>query len=187
MTEEFELLSFQEAAARQIAERFELLRNDPQRPLMTRTWDVPFFQALSAITGAGKTPILAQAVAEMATGLPSQPVVLWVSKLRAVVEQTLAGLLPSGRYAGLLPGWNACMLGEVQREAIIDAGTPLLLAATVGSFTRGTPEESDLNVHRVRADDGEESLWLSLKAVRADLFLSFTTRLKIFPTLRLSY
>jgi len=130
---------------------------------MTRTWDVPYFQALSAITGAGKTAILAQAVAEMSSGMTAQPVVLWVSKMRAVVEQTLLGLLPSGRYGGLLPGWSACMLAELSREAIADPTTPLVVAATVGSFTRGTPEESDLSVHRVRADDGEASLWNTLK------------------------
>ncbi len=165
---DFVLRSFQAAASRQIADRFELLRLDPNRPLMSRSWDIPYFQALSALTGAGKTPMLAQAVSDMASGMERQPVVLWVSRLRAVVEQTLLSLLPSGRYGGLLSGWSACMLGELARDSLSDARIPLLVTATVGSFTRGSPEESDLSVHRVRADEGEDSLWGVLKTRLAE-------------------
>src|SRR4051794_7429498 len=93
------LIKFQAEAARQIADRFELLNSDPDgRPMFTRRYAVPFFQGLSALTGAGKTLILAQAVADMATGMPISPVVLWVTRLRVVVEQTFLRLRPGGPY-----------------------------------------------------------------------------------------
>lgn len=60
---EIRLLPFQAQAAKTIADRFEELRATAKRPFMTADWPVPFYQALSALTGAGKTPILADAVA----------------------------------------------------------------------------------------------------------------------------
>jgi type III restriction enzyme len=43
---------------------------------------VPFYQALSALTGAGKTPILADAVAQIRAQLPVEPIVLLISKTK---------------------------------------------------------------------------------------------------------
>lgn len=50
-----QLLEFQQVAANTIAERFSGLLNDPDAPTMTRQWDTFFYQALSALTGSGKT------------------------------------------------------------------------------------------------------------------------------------
>src|ERR1700733_12181567 len=109
----FTLLRFQAEAARQIADRFEILNDDPDgRPTFTRLYPVPFFQGLSALTGAGKTLILAQAVADMAIGMPTKPVVLWVTRLRVVVEQSFQRLRPGGSYASVLSGWSGAMLSE---------------------------------------------------------------------------
>jgi hypothetical protein len=49
-------------------------------PLRTKDTicDVPFYQALSALTGPGKTPILADAVVQMRTSAPLEPIVLGV-------------------------------------------------------------------------------------------------------------
>ncbi len=47
----------QSRAADQIARRFATLRDDPERPMETKNWETPFYQALSAITGTGKTAI----------------------------------------------------------------------------------------------------------------------------------
>lgn len=161
---DFTLIKFQAEAARQIADRFEVLNSDPDgRPMFTRRYNVPFFQGLSALTGAGKTVILAQAVSDMSVGMPIPPIVLWVTRLRVVVEQTFLRLRPGGAYASLLPGWNGAMLSELPREAVADPTAPLLIAATVASFNRDSPEESSLLVHQVRADEGHDSLWTTLK------------------------
>ena len=55
-----ELLPFQIEASAQIAERFHEYMEDPLT--ITRARLVPFYQNLSAITGSGKTLILADAI-----------------------------------------------------------------------------------------------------------------------------
>lgn len=160
----FELVKFQALAARQIADRFELLNSDPDgRPMFTRRHAVPFFQGLSALTGAGKTAILAQAVADMAVGMPVAPIVLWVTRLRVVVEQSFSRLRPGGSYASLMPRWNGAMLSDLTRDQVGDATEPLLVAATVASFNRDSPEDSSLLVHQVRADEGDDPIWTMLQ------------------------
>ena len=78
-----ELFAFQRQASQSIADRFIEYRGDPvitgtkQNP---RT--VPFFQALQAITAAGKTAILADAVSTVAGALTPAPVVLWLSRAK---------------------------------------------------------------------------------------------------------
>ena len=57
---------------------------------------IPFLGQLKAVTGSGKTPVLAQVV----SGL-GDAVVLWTTRSSAVVEQTFANL--NGRYHSLLP------------------------------------------------------------------------------------
>lgn len=62
-----ELFQFQQQAASQIADRFIDYHGEPipyGRGAKRR--DVPFYQALSSITGSGKTAILAQAVSSTA-------------------------------------------------------------------------------------------------------------------------
>ena len=92
-----DLLPYQSRAADQIARRFATLRDDPERPMETKNWETPFYQALSAITGSGKTAILADAVTQIRTQLEVEPIVLWVSKAKAGVEQTFANLSPGGK------------------------------------------------------------------------------------------
>ena len=74
-----ELKVFQETASKQIADRFAFFSAHPDRP-RKGTKPRPFFQALSALTGAGKTPILAQAVVLLRGHLPAEPIILWMSK-----------------------------------------------------------------------------------------------------------
>jgi type III restriction enzyme len=66
---------------------------------------VPFYQALSALTGAGKTPILADAVAQIRAQLPVEPIVLLISKSKAVVGQTYGNFESGGRYERFIEGF----------------------------------------------------------------------------------
>lgn len=90
-----ELIDFQERASSQIARRFFEYSTNPL--MVDRTTTVPFLQTLVAITGSGKTIILADAVAQIRDGLGVAPVVLWISKGRVVVSQTFENL-SSGKY-----------------------------------------------------------------------------------------
>lgn len=157
----FELLGFQTLAARQIADRFEHLIEDEDRPTFTAKHPVPFFQALSALTGAGKTAVLTEAVAQMAAGMSIQPVVFWVSRLRAVVSQTFASMNTGGKYASLLPGFTVAALENLDRDQLANGAAALLVLSTVGSFNQDKTV-TNLAVHGVKADKGEESLWSAL-------------------------
>lgn len=109
-----QLLEFQQIAANTIAERFAGLLSDPDAPTMTRQWDTFFYQALSALTGSGKTPILADTVSQMRAHLSSEPLVLWVSKNRVVVDQTLTNFQAGGKYENLVEGFIAARLSELR-------------------------------------------------------------------------
>ncbi len=158
-----ELLPFQSAASKEIFDRFTQLIADPKRPLVHRGWDVPYYQALSALTGAGKTPILADAVSLIRAGMSAEPLVLWISKAKAVVEQTLANFQPAGKYAHLLDGFMAMSVNDLKDEAIKDISTPLIVLATVGTFNREAREQSALRIFKKQSDDADDSLWNLLK------------------------
>jgi type III restriction enzyme len=115
-----ELLEFQRAAADRFADRYAEYWEDPaisgrrQNPKA-----LPFFQPLASITASGKTVILAAAVAEIAAGLVSKPIVLWISRGKVVVEQSYSNLAEGGRLsAGLgrqvhfpgVAGWGGFLL-----------------------------------------------------------------------------
>ena len=158
-----ELFPFQVAAATQVADRFAAYVTDPL--MVDRTKPVPFFQMLVSITGSGKTVILADAVAQMQTRLPLQPVVLWLSKGRVVVWQTYANLA-HGKYAGNIPGFTVKPLLELAPSDIEDRATPLLLVATVGKFARQDDQGNDRRIFQVQLDLADESLWTLLKRRR---------------------
>ena len=93
------LFKFQSNASEQIAGRFWDYMLDPL--MVRRTQPVPFYQNLAAITGAGKTLILADAVEQIRGRLPIEPIVLWLSKGRVVVWQTYANLSAGNRPSAL--------------------------------------------------------------------------------------
>lgn len=99
------LFRFQLEASKTIASRFIELSRDERRPMEYKSWAVPFYQALSALTGAGKTPILADSVTQIRAALAVEPIVLWISKARAVVDQTFANFDGGGKYAHLIEGF----------------------------------------------------------------------------------
>lgn len=156
------LLPFQTKAAQQIVNRFALLGGDGKRPWVNAGWKVPYYQALSALTGAGKTPILADSVAQLRHMVPGEPIVLWISKAKAVVEQTFANFEGGGKYAHLIEGFDVRYLLELNDEVIRDDSTPCIALATVGTFNQKGRGDGTLIVHQERQDDGSRALWTLL-------------------------
>ena len=109
---------------------------------------MPFLCRLRAVTGAGKTPILAVASTQLQNGI-----ILWTTNRGAVISQTRANL-DSGKYAPLLPeGVNIYILGEMTPQdwrEVTEAETGLtILLATVASFNQ---EGDTLKIHQQRGD-----------------------------------
>ena len=75
---DFELKVFQADAAKTIVDRYAFFAGHPYRPSKGPK-PRPFFQALSALTGAGKTPVLAQAVTLLRSHFSSEPIIFWMS------------------------------------------------------------------------------------------------------------
>src|ERR1043165_4536962 len=149
---EIELLGFQIQASNSIAGRFSDLKDDPDRPMQTRTRPVPFYQGLNAITGAGKTAILADCVSAIRTLLEHEPIVLWISKAKAVVEQTLANFDGGGKYAHLIPDFVVLPLSEITEDYVRDGGTPILAVSTVGTFNDNSREEGSRKFYKAQED-----------------------------------
>jgi type III restriction enzyme len=163
-----QLFDFQQIAANSIASRFAELLNDSNAPTMTRQWETFYYQALSALTGSGKTPILADAVAQMRAHLSCEPLVLWCSKHRVVVEQTLANFQAGGKYENLLEGFVVTKLSELRAEGLQDATTPRLLLATTGSFNQKDKGDGTLRVHKQADDTLPGPLWEALRSRSAN-------------------
>lgn len=154
-------IKFQNDAALQIARRYAFFANHDQRP-GTRRLAAPFFQALSALTGAGKTPILAEAVALIRNELQSEPIVLWMSKARSVVTQTFNNF-NGGKYAQLIEGFQVCTIKELTPKKVEDSSTPLLVLTTTGLFNNKDQAEGDLRIYRTAQDSqGTKSMWQRL-------------------------
>jgi len=147
-----------------MSERFTRYISDPVR---TGTEQhpryVPFFQALASITASGKTVILADVVASISAALPVPPVVLWLSKGRVVVEQTLANLLPGGKYHHLLGSAEVRPLPEYDPEEVADLLKPIVYFATVGTFNQKDKENGSLVIYRCDIDTADQSTWDALK------------------------
>ncbi|KEO82442.1 DEAD/DEAH box helicase family protein [Tumebacillus flagellatus] len=155
-----ELKPFQLRASTQIAERFLEYLNAPL--FVTATKRVPFYQNLSALTGSGKTVVLADAMEQIRSRLPVEPIVLWLSKGKVVVWQTYANL-SAGKYASLLNGYRTKPLLECKQADIEQADRGLMLVATVGKFNQRDKEQSDRKVYQVDLDYADHSLWELLK------------------------
>lgn len=156
-----ELFPFQIEASTQIADRFHQYTEDPLT--ITRTRIVPFYQNLSSITGSGKTLILADAVEQIRSRLPVEPIVLWLSKGRVVVWQTFNNLA-EGKYADLVGGFDVKPLLDCKPGDVEDSSHGLILVATVGKFNQKDKEQGDRKIFRVGLDVADRSLWDMLKA-----------------------
>lgn len=108
---------------------------------------LPLLCRLQAITGAGKTPILAVTAAQLGDGI-----ILWTTNRGAVISQTKANLTPGGKYADLLPdGTNIYDLSEMGpsdwTEAMSATTGLTVLLSTVASFNQ---DGDKLKIHQDR-------------------------------------
>lgn len=150
---------FQTQAAELIAKRYAFFANHPERP-HKGTHPRPFFQALSAITGAGKTPILAQAISDLRALVDGEPIVFWISKAKSVVAQTFSNFAQGGKYCEIVDGFRVITVPQLTPSIIVDASTPLMILATTGLFNQEDQEEGGLNIYKKGADKfGEISAW----------------------------
>lgn len=159
-----EPFQFQQIAASQIADRF--MEYYPSPVVAGRgqdAWNVPFFQALSALTGAGKTVILAEAVSQMAAVTETQPVVLWISRGKVVVQQSYANLAPGGKYNHLLDGASVKRLADYRADDVAGSKVPQIFFATVGTFNQeGGQDGNNLLIYKSDLDNAESSVWEAL-------------------------
>lgn len=159
-----ELFEFQRQASQTIADRFIEYIGDPvETGTRKKRRTVPFFQALQAITAAGKTAILADAVSTAAAMLSPAPVVLWLSKGKVVVEQTYANLLPGGKYHHLLDGFDVQAIAEYNPEDAKRSPRPAVYFATVGTFNVADKAAGNRLIYRCDIDDQDESTWDALR------------------------
>jgi type III restriction enzyme len=159
-----ELKEFQKTAADQIAERFAKYYAAP--PMRGRRGDlrvVPFYQSLDSITASGKTVILADAISTICTLLPIEPVVLWLSKGKVVVDQTYTNLATGGKYSHLLGSAAFSYLAKYDAVEVREANQPLIYFATVGTFNQKDKEEGARLIFKSEIDTAEESTWNELK------------------------
>lgn len=159
---DFELKVFQSDAAKTIADRYAFFAGHPYRPRKGPK-PRPFFQALSALTGAGKTPVLAQAVSLMRAHFSCEPIVFWMSKAKSVVAQTYTNFCPGGKYAEIADGFSVIGIGQLTPMHIEDGATPLMILATTGLFNNRDQSEGSLNIYKKDADlFGDSSPWQRL-------------------------
>jgi len=158
------LFQFQQDAASQMADRFIEYAAEPVvTGRRANVRDVPFYQALSSITGSGKTAILAQAVSEIVAMSEVPPVILWLSKGKVVVQQSYANLADGGKYTHLLPDITVRLLSEYDPEDVANSTEALLYFATVGTFNQRDRENSNLRIFAFDTDDIESTRWEALK------------------------
>jgi type III restriction enzyme len=128
---------------------------------------IPFLGQLRAVTGSGKTPILAQVIGGLGKGL-----VFWTSRSSAVVEQTYNNL--RGRYSSLLPVGTKVLrevLAQAEWRSLIDSSDGLTIwLLTVAAWNEAEAaagsgsESARLNLHRPQKDwAGETSPWDQLR------------------------
>lgn len=159
----FDLKKFQAVSAQQVTRRYNKFKDHDERP-GTRKRFKPYFQALSAITGSGKTPMLAQSVAEIRLLLTINPIVLWMSKARTVVSQTYLNFSVGGKYSSLIDGFKVINIKDLNLADINDTSQPLLITLTTGLFNNKDKEEGALNLFQENPDRfGNQSPWEALK------------------------
>jgi type III restriction enzyme len=160
-----ELKPFQIKAAQLISNRYSFFTNHPDRPYINARKPRPFYQALSAITGSGKTPILAEAVSLMRLTMPLQPIVFWMSRARSVVGQTFNNFDAGGKYSSIIEGFEVLRAGELEPNIIADGTKGLIVLATTGLFNNKEQSDGKLNIYKRDQDlFGEASPWERLIA-----------------------
>lgn len=158
-----ELFPFQITASTEIAEKYSKYAEAPL--YITSKRRVPFYQNLSALTGSGKTLILADAISQIRSQIPVEPIVLWLSKGKVVVWQTYTNL-STGKYAELVSGFSVKPLMDCTQSDIENPSSGLLLVATVGKFNQKDKEGGGRKIYQLALDNADKSLWDMLKERR---------------------
>jgi type III restriction enzyme len=138
-TDSFRLFPFQDEAAQSLREAalswvaYAVRRGHPPE---YGAYPIPFLGQLKAVTGSGKTPVLASTVSGV-----GDAVVFWTTRSSAVVEQTYANL--NGKYRGLLtPGAKVIrdIPSQLAWRELIDATKGLTIwVLTVASWNEAEP------------------------------------------------
>lgn len=164
------LFKFQSDVAIQIRKRYLDYAKSPNR---IGGVEQPFVQLLNSITGSGKTPMLAYTMLDIKQHSKQEPIILWVSKGKVVVEQTTANFLEGGKYRDNVKDFMVRRLSDVTVREIIDDANPLIITSTVASFNR--EDKEGLNVHRVQQDKGNISIWdaINKRAQNTPLFIVY--------------
>jgi type III restriction enzyme len=128
---------------------------------------IPFVGQLKAVTGAGKTPILANIFSRLR---PS--VVLWTTKFGSVVDQTASNLSTGGKYNHLLGSTPVQVIkfseipsSTAWRRILEQTDGLTILVSTVAAWN-STERDERLNVHRIHPDWGDKSRWDQLTTDR---------------------
>jgi len=159
-----QLKTFQQKASDSLTTRFgDYISDAVQAGTKTNPRIVPFVQMLASITASGKTVILADAVASIAVELPIKPVVLWLSKGKVVVEQSLANIQQGGKYNHLIQGCSVRTLAEFDEAELESNDGPFLYFATVGTFNQKQKEKGSLNIFKSDIDTTDDATWNKLK------------------------
>ena len=162
---QIELKPFQVRAAKQMADRYSYFAGHPYRPAYKGKLPRPFYQALSAITGAGKTPVLAEAVTLMRMHMGVEPIVFWMSKAKSVVQQTYTNFSSGGKYAEIVDNFRVIRAAQLEPSLIADGGSPLIVLATTGLFNNKEQADGALNIYKKDQDlFGDQSPWERLIA-----------------------
>jgi type III restriction enzyme len=169
MSEVIDILGFQTEAINTISRRFQPYFSQPIRVGPEGQEEaIPFYQDLAAMTGAGKTVILAGLVRRLHEWLSPQashPVILWLSRARVVVDQSFDNLSEGGRYNHLLGSCNVQALADYKLAEVRDSEQAMLFFATVGTFNQEQKGEGALSIFKPDIDTlGGTSLWTALKA-----------------------
>lgn len=153
-----DLKGFQEKAASALAEMIQAYPSDRFRPRFDADTGetLPFLCRLRAITGAGKTPILALTAQHLKTGI-----VLWTTNRGAVISQTSANLRSGGKYSELLPpDTQVFQLGEMTpadwEQALTGTAGLTIILSTVAAFNQ------DTDTLRVHKKVGDHTRWQAL-------------------------
>jgi type III restriction enzyme len=152
----FRLFPFQEEAAQSLREAalswmaYAVRRGHP--PEYGES-PIPFLGQLKAVTGSGKTPVLARTVAGL-----GDAVIFWTTRSSAVVEQTYTNL--NGKYRSLLPP-GAKVIRDIPSQLawrdLIDSKKGITIwVLTVASWNEAEAGEGDgdarLRLRREQAD-----------------------------------
>ena len=117
---------------------------------------LPFLCRLRAITGSGKTPVLALTAQGLKNGI-----ILWTTNRSAVISQTLKNLRPGGKYSLLLPeGTQVFSLGDMSpsdwKDTMSAEDGLTILLSTVAAFNQ---KGDHLRIHQ---DVGDTTRWQML-------------------------